>query len=174
MAQGRLLRMSILRRPDETPVRLGVVTSRRVGGAVQRNRVRRRLRENFPSPPRADFYLPVSGWSSPQKMALRSGIRRVARGMVAPCGAALYFPSPSMKALLLALIFVYRVIFRPALHFHRRPGRLLPLHNQAARAIARKRSSNMEPCAEASLLPARVPMHPWGGQGYDPVPQRTA
>jgi ribonuclease P protein component len=47
MAQGRLLRMSILRRPDETPVRLGVVTSRRVGGAVQRNRVRRRLREIF-------------------------------------------------------------------------------------------------------------------------------
>ncbi len=47
MVQGRLLRMSILRQPDEKPVRLGVVTSRRVGGAVQRNRVRRRLREIF-------------------------------------------------------------------------------------------------------------------------------
>lgn len=39
--------MSILRRPDETSVRLGVVTSRRVGGAVQRNLVRRRVREIF-------------------------------------------------------------------------------------------------------------------------------
>ena len=47
MVQGRWLRMSMLRRPDEMPARLGVVTSRRVGGAVQRNRVRRRLREIF-------------------------------------------------------------------------------------------------------------------------------
>jgi ribonuclease P protein component len=48
MVQGRLLRMSILRRPDdEVPVRMGVVTSRRVGGAVQRNLVRRRVREIF-------------------------------------------------------------------------------------------------------------------------------
>ena len=47
MVQGRWLRMSALRQPDEKPVRLGVVTSRRVGAAVQRNRVRRRLREIF-------------------------------------------------------------------------------------------------------------------------------
>jgi ribonuclease P protein component len=50
MVQGRWLRMSVLRQPGETPApptRLGVVTSRRVGGAVQRNRVRRRLREIF-------------------------------------------------------------------------------------------------------------------------------
>ena len=47
MVQGRWLRMSMLRRSDESPVRLGVVTSRRVGGAVQRSLVRRRLREIF-------------------------------------------------------------------------------------------------------------------------------
>lgn len=47
MVQGRYLRMSVLRRPGEDPVRIGIVTSRRVGGAVQRNRVRRRLREIF-------------------------------------------------------------------------------------------------------------------------------
>jgi ribonuclease P protein component len=47
MVQGRWLRMTALQRPDESPARLGAVTSRRVGGAVQRNRVRRRLREIF-------------------------------------------------------------------------------------------------------------------------------
>jgi ribonuclease P protein component len=47
MVQGRWLRMTALRRPDDEPIRLGVVTSRRVGGAVQRNRTRRRLREIF-------------------------------------------------------------------------------------------------------------------------------
>lgn len=50
MVQGRWLRMSMLRRPAEealSPARVGIVTSRRVGGAVQRNRMRRRLREIF-------------------------------------------------------------------------------------------------------------------------------
>lgn len=48
MVQGKLLRLSALRLPkDNEEVRLGVVTSRRVGGAVQRNRVRRRVREIF-------------------------------------------------------------------------------------------------------------------------------
>jgi len=56
VVQGRWLRMSVLSRPDETTTRLGVVTSRRVGGAVQRNRVRRRLREIFRV--RRDMILP--------------------------------------------------------------------------------------------------------------------
>jgi ribonuclease P protein component len=48
MVQGRLLRMTALMRADqEVPVRLGVVTSRRVGPAVARSLVRRRLREIF-------------------------------------------------------------------------------------------------------------------------------
>jgi ribonuclease P protein component len=47
MVQGRWLRMSSLPRPGAAPLRVGIVTSRRVGGAVQRNRLRRRLREIF-------------------------------------------------------------------------------------------------------------------------------
>ena len=47
MVQGRWLRMTALPRPGEPGVRIGIVTSRRVGGAVQRNLVRRRLREIF-------------------------------------------------------------------------------------------------------------------------------
>ncbi len=50
MVQGRFLRMTALRSSaadPAPPARLGLVTSRRVGGAVQRNRVRRRLREMF-------------------------------------------------------------------------------------------------------------------------------
>jgi len=50
MVQGRWLRLSLLREAvpgDDSPARLGVVTSRRVGPAVKRNRVRRRVRELF-------------------------------------------------------------------------------------------------------------------------------
>jgi ribonuclease P protein component len=47
MAQGRWLRMTALRQAGEQSPRLGLITSRRVGGAVQRNLVRRRLREIF-------------------------------------------------------------------------------------------------------------------------------
>ena len=41
--QGRFLRLTAARQEGET--RFGLITSRRVGGAVVRNRVRRRLRE---------------------------------------------------------------------------------------------------------------------------------
>lgn len=45
---GRFAVLSVLEHPgDETPARLGIITSRRVGGAVVRNRVRRRWREIF-------------------------------------------------------------------------------------------------------------------------------
>jgi len=43
--QGRFLRLSAARDPGGSGTRFGLVTSRRVGGAVIRNRVRRRLRE---------------------------------------------------------------------------------------------------------------------------------
>ena len=43
--QGRLLRLTAASDPAGAASRFGLVTSRRVGGAVIRNRVRRRLRE---------------------------------------------------------------------------------------------------------------------------------
>lgn len=43
--RGGLLMFGVLTVPDEEKFRVGLVTSRRVGGAVVRNRVRRRLRE---------------------------------------------------------------------------------------------------------------------------------
>jgi ribonuclease P protein component len=42
---GKLMVLSVLRIEPTAATRIGVVTSRRLGGAVQRNRVRRRLRE---------------------------------------------------------------------------------------------------------------------------------
>ena len=42
---GKLIVLSVLKFGEETESRIGLITSRRVGGAVVRNRVRRRLRE---------------------------------------------------------------------------------------------------------------------------------
>ena len=44
---GRHLTLGILHRAGESAVRLGIITTRRIGHAVVRNRVRRRLREVF-------------------------------------------------------------------------------------------------------------------------------
>ncbi len=44
-AQGKYLRLSIASEPSGGSSRFGFITSRRVGGAVERNRTRRRLRE---------------------------------------------------------------------------------------------------------------------------------
>lgn len=44
---GRHLQLFLLSRPVAGPVRLGVSVPRRLGGAVVRNRIRRRLREIF-------------------------------------------------------------------------------------------------------------------------------
>jgi ribonuclease P protein component len=43
--RGALLTIGVLRVTDATHFRVGLITSKRVGGAVVRNRVRRRLRE---------------------------------------------------------------------------------------------------------------------------------
>jgi ribonuclease P protein component len=42
---GRFMVLSVLRNSPSTETKIGFITSRRVGGAVQRNRVRRKLRE---------------------------------------------------------------------------------------------------------------------------------
>ena len=54
MAQGRLLRLAHLRRENGALAKAGVITSKRVGGAVVRNKIRRRLRELI-RVSRADF-----------------------------------------------------------------------------------------------------------------------
>lgn len=43
---GRFMVLGLLTDAAETPARIGLITSRRVGGAVVRNRVRRLLRES--------------------------------------------------------------------------------------------------------------------------------
>lgn len=42
---GRFIVLSVLKLEQNDPWRCGLITSRKVGGAVQRNKVRRRLRE---------------------------------------------------------------------------------------------------------------------------------
>ena len=42
---GRMVVLSVLKGDSESETRIGLITSRRVGGAVVRSRVRRRLRE---------------------------------------------------------------------------------------------------------------------------------
>jgi ribonuclease P protein component len=42
---GKFMVLSVLKNLPDAEVRVGLITSRRVGGAVLRNRVRRRLRE---------------------------------------------------------------------------------------------------------------------------------
>ena len=44
-SQSRLIRIGLLRTGADQPAKVGIITSRRVGGAVVRNKVRRRLRE---------------------------------------------------------------------------------------------------------------------------------
>ncbi|MCX6969824.1 MAG: ribonuclease P protein component [Verrucomicrobia bacterium] len=45
VSQGRLLRVALLCLESGAPAKAGIITSKRVGGAVVRNKVRRRLRE---------------------------------------------------------------------------------------------------------------------------------
>lgn len=45
VAQGRLLRLALFCPRPEGIAKVGIITSKRVGGAVVRNKVRRRLRE---------------------------------------------------------------------------------------------------------------------------------
>jgi ribonuclease P protein component len=42
---GKLMLLGVLKGQGTEPARVGIITSRRVGGAVQRNGMRRRIRE---------------------------------------------------------------------------------------------------------------------------------
>lgn len=56
---GKFVVLSVLKRSPPEPTRVGFITSRRVGAAVQRNKVRRRLRElvRTSQPLRPGFWL---------------------------------------------------------------------------------------------------------------------
>ncbi len=44
-AQGKFLRLGVFNTGESFPARLGIITTKRLGGAVVRNRTRRRIRE---------------------------------------------------------------------------------------------------------------------------------
>ena len=89
-AQGRLLRLSVARDPAGGGTRFGLITSRRLGEAVTRNRVRRRLREicrlyrRLLAP---GFLIVVAAKSA----GCAGKLFGIARGMVASRQAAFYF-----------------------------------------------------------------------------------
>lgn len=61
---GRFVVLSVLRLPECEPWRCGLITSKKVGGAVQRNKVRRRLREIVRSIPIQDgvWIVTIARW----------------------------------------------------------------------------------------------------------------
>ena len=84
---GRYVVLSVLRTGEDLPWRVGIITSRKVGGAVQRNLVRRRLREILrPSPlPGGLWLVVIARWRAAeatfeeleqdcQKVARRAGL----------------------------------------------------------------------------------------------------
>lgn len=107
----------------------------------------------------------------------RRGIGAIRRGsgrMVAPGGAALYFPRLLMKSILLALIALYRLLVKPALQFIAGPGgscRFTPSCSRYCEEAIRTHGA-----IGGGLLGLKriCRCHPWGGQGCDPVPARRA
>jgi ribonuclease P protein component len=95
--RGRFCILLVLARPGE-PTRVGFVASKRgVGGAVQRNRARRRLREivrrRFPRLPRSGYRLvliALAGVLGATHQELASDVERVlaAAGALAPIGGS--------------------------------------------------------------------------------------
>lgn len=84
---GRYVVLGVLRAGEEAPWRSGLITSRKVGGAVQRNLVRRRLREILRATPLAPgvWLVVIARWKAAgatfdelrtdfQKVAKRAGV----------------------------------------------------------------------------------------------------
>ncbi len=61
---GKYVLLNVLRQPDGGDWRSGIITSRKVGGAVERNRARRRLREIIRETPIQDgvWLVTVARW----------------------------------------------------------------------------------------------------------------
>lgn len=92
--------------------------------------------------------------------------------MVAPCWSPLYFPNLFMKFVLLGLIAVYRFLVKPALQFIAGPGgscRFTPTCSRYCEEAIRVHGA-----WKGGFLGVRriCRCHPWGGQGYDPVPAK--
>lgn len=84
---GRFVVLGVLRTGETVPWRAGIITSRKVGGAVQRNLVRRRVREILRATPLASglWLVVIARWRAPeatfeelqrdfQKVAKRAGL----------------------------------------------------------------------------------------------------
>ena len=87
--KGRFIVLSILRLGDGSPWRCGLITSRKSGGAVQRNRIRRKLREiiraHGPQIPSGVWLVIIARWNAAEasseelnhdwtRTAIRAGI----------------------------------------------------------------------------------------------------
>lgn len=88
--RGRHCVLLVLARPGE-PTRIGVIASRRsVGGAVQRNRARRRLREiarrRFPRLPATGYWLGLIAFRS-ALVAPHQDLASDVERLLAACGA---------------------------------------------------------------------------------------
>jgi len=93
---GRFVVISVLRLDLCEPWRCGLITSKKVGGAVQRNLVRRRLREIIRSVPLRDGYwmVTIARWRA--KEATYEELRKDWRG--AAKRARILNPEPPVPA----------------------------------------------------------------------------
>lgn len=80
---GRFIVLSVLKLEQNDPWRCGFITSRKVGGAVQRNKVRRRLREIVRATPLRPGYwiVTIARWRAAEAslVELQEDWRRSAR-----------------------------------------------------------------------------------------------
>jgi RNase P protein component len=116
--------------PDGTRPKLGVITSKKIGGAVERSRARRLLRESF----RLHQNEFTAGGTCFGRAVFhcRKKFCRGGKGFfdgAAPCGFAEMKQTMNLlQHILIFVIRVYRWVISPAQTFSVRAGRRLPFH----------------------------------------------